>query len=82
MNIEEYVFEDDQDVSNYLGYLVEEGLSYHFDDSPESVFGNDRKFTWAEVEVLKENHDRLWEYCNIWEWFDSHEDAFKAYQNL
>ena len=70
----------DEDITAYLDWLADNGLTYHFDDSPESInWGNDT--TIDQYRTIVEAHERLHDAVDIWEWFETPagEEAWAKY---
>lgn len=67
----DFHFENDNHVMAYIHYLLAEDLAYHFDDNPHTIKWEADLDTLDKMH-LTDNHERLWAYCDPWEWFDKH----------
>lgn len=76
-----FTFKSDDDVKAYLDYLIANRLTYHFDDSLIDVFWREADVSQADLTDLIISNYLLQEYCNIWKWFDAHEDYYSKYTN-
>lgn len=57
-----------QTVREYVEWLIASGMTYHFDDDPETINWPD----WvgpADLTRLRINHERLHDVVDIWQWF-------------
>ena len=73
----EFKCNSDSEIRRYLQWLIDNNLTYHFDDSIDDI-------VWAEatpeqVETIRIANERLHSFCDIWEWFDKNEGMFDKY---
>ena len=67
-------FTSSQDVADYWQELVSHDMDYHLDDDPAEIVWNDCQMSEAQLKVLIENHNRMWNYAqtsaDIWDHID------------
>ena len=68
-----FYFNSEVDVVRYIKYLIETKNEYHFDDDPMDVFCH------ADAICMRDNNNRLWNYCDPWEFMDNHPELWKRY---
>lgn len=73
LRIPHITFESDEDVRQYLDFLMENGLDYHLDDSPVDIQWN-HDLTPDQIDQLQGLHCALWDYCDPWIWLDDPEN--------
>lgn len=67
-----WTFKSDDDVRHYLSWMIDNGLTYHFDDDLTDVFDY---LPLNNGHVMEINNLRLWHYCNPWDFFDKPENS-------
>lgn len=65
----EFEFTTDEGIVAYIEWLVENNLTYHFDDSIDSIEWHSA--TPEQIEIIREADDRLQKSIDIWKWFDT-----------
>jgi hypothetical protein len=68
-----FYFNSEEHVIQYIEYLIESKNRYHFDDDPMDVFRH------ADALTMRDNNNRLWDYCDPWVFFDNHPDLWDRY---
>jgi hypothetical protein len=59
-------FRSEEDVCEFVKYLIGEDLRFHLDDDPEDIFWS-KPMSQGEVSTLKLNMIDLWRFCDPWQ---------------
>ena len=59
-------FRSEEDVCEFVQYLIGEDLRFHLDDDPEDIFWS-KPMSQGEVSTLKLNMIDLWRFCDPWQ---------------
>lgn len=72
--MKEYTFTKPDDVRDFIEELITKNMNFHLDDDPSQIFSNTE-----DVEVLRANWVKLWDYCDPWKVLDNYPQTWAKY---
>lgn len=73
-----FKFESDENVVEFIQYLVDNDLVFHLDDDPEDILWS-KPMTQGEISTLKLNMIDLWSFCDPWHVMSRYPHTEQAY---
>ena len=74
-----FKFNTEEDVVQFIKYLIDNGLNFHLDDDPEEINWWKTPVSEGDIAILKLNMIDLWDYCDPWLVLSKHPEIEDAY---